>query len=247
LATCAKAQYSAPYLKQPFTPFSREEAVAVAMREWRMWGEVTHDDLPSDEPVAEEAKQERKPGYWQRVGDYFWEGVPDSDDMVLGTGRHTREGAVFAPEKDANFAWSGAFISYVMKQAGADRRFPYASNHVVYINAAREVSLSQRKDAAISAEDPALYAPQVGDIICAARGKTRQVFADLPSQHRFYAHCDLVVAKEDGVLSVIGGNVRDSVSMKHVPVTQDGLLFENGAPLDNRYRWMVVLRVLYDQ
>jgi hypothetical protein len=44
---------------------------------------------------------------------------------------------------------------------------------------------------------------------------------------------------------VIGGNVDDAVTMKHVPVTQDGkLAMPNGQVLDTRYPWMVVLRLL---
>ena len=37
---------------------------------------------------------------------------------------------------DARYAWSAAFISYVMRIDGAGDRFPYAPNHSTYINAA---------------------------------------------------------------------------------------------------------------
>ena len=38
----------------------------------------------------------------------------------------------------------------------------------------------------------------------------------------------------------------DAVTMKHVPVTDDGkLATPDGTVLDTRYPWMVVLRVLY--
>ena len=59
-------------------------------------------------------------------------------------------------------------------------------------------------------------------------------------------HCDIVVALAPGLISVIGGNVDDAVTMKHVPVTPDGkLATPDGTVLDTRYPWMVVLRVLY--
>ena len=49
------------------------------------------------------------------------------------------------------------------------------------------------------------------------------------------------------MLSVVGGNVDDAVTVKHVPVTPDGHLAPpGGPPLDGRYPWFVVLRVLYD-
>ena len=48
-----------------------------------------------------------------------------------------------------------------------------------------------------------------------------------------------------GQISVIGGNVDDAVTLKHVPVTPAGRLARpNGAVLDSRYPWMVVLRLL---
>jgi hypothetical protein len=47
-----------------------------------------------------------------------------------------------------------------------------------------------------------------------------------------------------GQISVIGGNVDDAVTMKHVPVTADGkLATPDGMVLDDRYPWMVVLQV----
>ena len=48
-----------------------------------------------------------------------------------------------------------------------------------------------------------------------------------------------------GQIAVIGGNVDDAVTMKHVPVTADGkLATPDVVVLDTRYPWMVVLRLL---
>ena len=62
----------------------------------------------------------------------------------------------------------------------------------------------------------------------------------------FPAHCDIVVdTSVPGQIAVIGGNVDDAVTMKHVPVTADGkLAAPDGVVLDTRYPWMVVLRLL---
>ena len=47
-----------------------------------------------------------------------------------------------------------------------------------------------------------------------------------------------------GQISVVGGNVDDAVTMKHVPVTPDGrLATPDGQIIDPRYKWMVVLRL----
>ena len=39
---------------------------------------------------------------------------------------------------------------------------------------------------------------------------------------RFAGHCDMVVARGQQQISVIGGNVDHAVTMKHVPVTPQG-------------------------
>ena len=61
----------------------------------------------------------------------------------------------------------------------------------------------------------------------------------------------LAIARQDrcaGLLDVIGGNVDNSVSMKHVPVTTTGLLANpDGTNVDPDDAWFVVLRVLYDR
>ena len=50
-----------------------------------------------------------------------------------------------------------------------------------------------------------------------------------------------------GQISVVGGNVDDAVTLKHVPVTPDGrLATPDGQVLDPRYPWMVVLRLAVD-
>jgi hypothetical protein len=50
-----------------------------------------------------------------------------------------------------------------------------------------------------------------------------------------------------GQISVIGGNVEDSVTMNSLPVTADGkLATPEGIVLDTRFPWMTVLRLLVD-
>ena len=130
--------------------------------------------------------------------------------------------------------------------AGAGRRFPYSPNHADYINAARQRATGDRPILAITAERPESYAPQRGDLICMWRGRSAIRFDDLPTV-RFPGHCDIVVAPHPGSLDVIGGNVDNSVSMKHIPATQDGRLAgPDGIVLDPDHAWFVVLRVLYE-
>jgi len=205
------------------------------------------DDPPgSRPPPLPDEKPERWEGYWQRVGEYWWLGLDAGDPRSGLTGKHDEYGRVFNAKRDGYYAWSAAFVSYVFRIAGAGAAFPYSSNHADYINAAAEQAQGAATHWVVSAERPEAYAPQPGDLICEARVKAGRLhFDDLPAK-RFPAHCDIVAAKAPGQISVIGGNVDDAVTMKHVPVTDDGKLASpDGTVLDTRYPWMVVLRVSY--
>jgi hypothetical protein len=236
------------FARKPNVPFNREDAVAIALREWRLFGQPVDDDPPGTRPEPPaELKPERMPGLWQRVGEYWWLGI-DADNVDSSwTGKHDEYGVEFPARQDGHYAWSAAFISYVMRSAGAGARFPYSPSHSDYINAASEMSLNQTNGYVITAERPEAYAPKLGDIICMWRARVRPLkFSDLPAP-KFAGHCDLVVARSPAELSVIGGNVDDAVTMKHVPVTTDGLIATpDGVPVDTRYPWFVVLQVHYD-
>ena len=247
-ATPARDAHVPDFARRPYEPFSRTAAIAIALREWRLFGSPVADEDPSTRPpVDPAAKPERLPGLWQRVGEYWWLGLDAGDPARRWTGKHDGDGRVFPASQDGSFAWSAAFISYVMRIAGAGRHFPYAASHSVYIDAARAASLGRRPDLALRAEPADRAAPQPGDLICFARGWAEDLrFEDLPAG-RFASHCALVVTLAPGTLSVIGGNVDDAVALTHVPLTPDGMLAEpDGRAVDPRYPWSVVLRVLYD-
>jgi hypothetical protein len=185
-------------------------------------------------------KAERLPGLWQRVGEYWWTGLDAGAPQSGWTGKHDADGRVFPPADDSTHAWSAAFVSYVMRIAGAGARFPYASDHADYINAARR----RDRDWVVVAEPPDSYAPVPGDLICRGRGWASSLrFADLPAG-RFPAHCDIVVGTPPGRLLVIGGNVDDAVTLRAVPVTMGGrLAHPDGMVVDPDNPWMVVLRL----
>ena len=232
-----------PFARVPYEPFSRAAAVAIALREWRLFGSPIDDDPPGTRPPPlPDDKPERMEGLWQRVGEYWWLGVPANQQEAAWTGKHDATGGVFPASDDERFAWSAAFVGYVMRIAGAGARFPYADAHHVYIDAA-----FGHAGWAVTAEPPDSYAPLPGDLICASRGREPLRFADLPAG-RFPAHCDIVTAVAPGVLDVIGGNVDDAVTLKHIPTTPDGHLADAaGTVVDSRYPWCVVLRVGYDR
>jgi hypothetical protein len=233
-----------PFAKVPFQPFSRQAVVAVALREWRLFGQnIANPDAEATRVI----KPEREEGLWQRVGEYWWLGL-NAGSMESGwTGKHDGNGAMFPPEDDGDYAWSAAFISYVMRIAGAGQRFPYSADHADYINAARRVSLGETTAWAVSAERVQDYAPRLGDLVCFGRGTAKGLrYEDLPTPGLFTSHCDIVVdTTTPGQIEVIGGNVEDSVTMNTVPVTADGkLAAPEGVVLDTRFPWMAVLRLL---
>lgn len=238
-----------PFATVPFEPISRTAVTAIAEREWRLWGQGVDDDPPGTRPPPlPDQKPERWPGLWQRVGEYWWLGMNAGEPQDAWTGKTDGNGVVFPPNQDANFAWSAAFISYVMRIAGAGKSFPYAEAHSTYIDLAKQQKLGQVSGYLMTAERPSDYAPRPGDLICTGRGRAGELTYDmLPADH-FPAHCDIVVAANPGVLEVIGGNVDDAVTMKHVPVTPDGKLAgPDGVVLDPRYPWLVVLRGSYPE
>jgi hypothetical protein len=230
-----------PFARYPYQPFSREAAVQIALREWRAFGSpvvLPNTELPFD--------NERAEGLWQRVGEYWWLGLPMGYPEQGFTGKHDSNGRVFPEQEDGNYAWSAAFIDYVMRMAGARDRFLYSPTHSDYINASARRAAGVQPALVTVAEAPETYAPQRGDLICYSRTRQPIRFADLPTG-RFPGHCDIVVATKPGSLDVIGGNVDNSVSMKHIPVTADGRLANpDGTIVDPDHPWFVVLRVMYD-
>jgi Uncharacterized protein conserved in bacteria (DUF2272) len=226
-----------PFARGPYEPFSREAAVQIALGEWRAFRQpivYPNIELPEDE--------EREEGLWQRVGLYWWLGLDPSWPQSGWTGIHDQNGQVFPAGRDGFYAWSAAFISYVMRLAGAGSSFPYSENHADYIDAAAE----HAPGVALQAQRVEAYAPQIGDLICLWRGR-RVTFDQLPAG-RFPGHCDIVVGIRPGQLSVIGGNVDNAVAMKYVPTAADGhLAGPDGVVVDPDHHWFVVLRVLYQR
>ncbi len=243
LASCGGGHVP-DFAAKPFEPFNREDMVAIAMREWRLFGGPVDDDPPGTRPEPlPSRKPERLPGLWERVGEYWWIGQDPGLQEASWTGKHNQAGIVFPPAADGEHAWSAAFISYVMRIAGAGDRFPYAPDHASYVNAAASGTWPS-----LRAHPPESYAPKRGDLVCRGRDWAATLrFADLPTGHSWPGHCSIVVDVQPGMLSVLGGNVDDAVAMTHVPVTQSGMLANpDRTAVDGRFRWFVVLQVLYD-
>ena len=234
LAGCAAATVVPDFAARPYVPFNREDAIAIALREWRLFGGIS-DLAGSPEPAA--AKPERAPGLWERVGEYWWLGLGGTGREARWTGKHDESGRVFPAFDDERYAWSAAFISYVMRIAGAGDRFPYAANHAAYVNAA-----ASGRSPILTAHAPQSYAPKPGDLLCFGREWASGLrFPDLPTTRFWPGHCALVVAREGNTLSIVGGNDQDAVTMDHVTIAGDGTLTSGGS-----LKWPIAIEVRYD-
>ncbi len=229
------------FAQRDFAPFSRASAVAVAMDEWRLWGSRVDDDGDRGYVQTDATMGERRPGLWQRVGEYWWEGMNAGAPEAGWTGKHDALGQVFPVAVNGAYAWSAAFICYVMRIAGAGKNFPYAPDHAFYINYAARAAEGMVRDPLLVAEDPARYTPRLGDLLCYGRGRLGRdlSFSDLPTGYSFLGHCSIVVGVAPGVLSEVGGNVEDAVAMTHVKLDGAGLVD------DGSEHWLAVLRVMY--
>ena len=225
-----------PFARKPYEPISRDTIVAIAQREWRLFGSPT-----DDAPAQTVEKPERQQGLWQRVGEYWWLGLDAGATEAKWTGKHDENGVVFPPERDGDYPWSAAFVSYVMRIAGAGSRFPYAPDHAHYIDIAKRQALQQTSGWMVTAERPEDYAPRRGDLVCEGRDEASALrYDDLPVGHYFAAHCGVVVDTSlPQQIAVIGGNERDAVTMSHFAVTPDGKL----SPRDPSEHWLAILKL----
>jgi len=107
-------------------------------------------------------------------------------------------------------AWSSAFISYLMKTAGAGDDFKYAPSHSQYISQAVK-NRKENNAKKFKAYKPNEVDVQVGDLVC----YPRQSGVTYDSGAGYMSHCDLIISVNGNVAVGVGGNVSDSVSKKN--------------------------------
>ena len=186
----------------------QDEVVRIANEQWEFF----------DRGALEEGEGDA----WPQIVEYFQAANrPDVD---------TREEVV-------NTAWSAAFISWVMQEAGAGDEFIYSALHADYINQAIE---DRGSEAAFIAHPINEYSLQPGDLIGANRpdsdgsdGSDVIVsYDDAVDTGVYSSHVDIVVAIRPGEIDVIGGNVSGSVTLNTYQVDDEGKLTnpDNGDP-----------------
>jgi len=124
--------------------------------------------------------------------------------------------------------WSAVFVSYVMRTAGAGAAFRYSPAHQDYVAAARRNRIDNVVSSPFWAYRADEVAPQVGDLICAARDNSGASYDNIGDKQRRKTHCDIVTEVRPGQLRVIGGNVRNNVDAKKIRRLPDGRLALDG-------------------
>jgi hypothetical protein len=199
----------------------RARLIHVAEREWRFFGGAQwRYRLPS----IGHARLEYEPGARERV-QYYW------SHALHRKVRDTRR-----------VGWSGAFISFVMKDAGAKARFPYSGTHTTYIARAIENRKKGRLKAPIVGYRPGEYAPRPGDMVC--NSLTSGI--DYDHINRPYAaHCDVVVGRGFRQIFVIGGNLTNSVRKRTLLTDESGHVYPHQPRRIDPYvkRWFVIIKV----
>jgi hypothetical protein len=109
-----------------------------------------------------------------------------------------------------NEAWSSAFISYLMKMAGAGDDFKYSQSHSQYIAQAVK-NRKENNDKKFKAYKPNEVDVKVGDLVC----YPRQSGVTYDSGAGYKSHCDLIISINGDVAVGVGGNVSNSVSKKN--------------------------------
>ena len=149
-----------PFARVPYEPISRASVVAVALREWRLFGAPVDDDPPDTRPPPPpDQKPEREEGLWQRVGEYWWLGMNAGSPEAAWTGEHERRATSFPPtSRRLRLVGRVCFVcDAYCRRRGA---FPYSASHFTYINIAKQMATGQASNWVITAERPESYAPR---------------------------------------------------------------------------------------
>jgi hypothetical protein len=152
---------------------------------------------------------------WPRVGEYWDSADPRHAAAVRAAAARTGDRELWPAWRRA---WSAAFISWVMREAGAPGFAPNPA-HARYLEAA----LGRDPGSVVEIGG---YAPQPGDLVCAGRGSGPRDSAEFMGRLRqrsgyFPSHCDVIVEVGPDQAVLIGGNVKNGVTATATPL-QDG-------------------------
>lgn len=204
----------------------RNSIIDAARTEWNHWGKSFWDLESKDISIAHKDDEVQFAKYVVENYCAVGGGNPSIEDIC-----------------DDRYYWSAVGMSFIMKQSGLNKQqFPFAQAHSVWIR--KFVEARKKSDAAAIywAFRPGEVGAelQVGDLIAYSRvpgtniAKAAKLFDRTSS---YPSHTDVVVAAQAGSVDVIGCNVRDSVTLKRLPVNAAGHI------MDTSHAWFAVLKL----
>lgn len=224
----------------------RRRIVDAAVQEWAWFGFSTDVQArtppPQSGPRGPFVYPRLSPEESARVASSiagYWAAIPNSDWILQRQNSAWQTEGAGVRWRDA---WSAAFISWVMCEAGVgdSAAFQRAIAHHSYIDQAILASETADKQAAYRAYALGSAAILPGDLLCRGSRPAYSSIAQRRAQlgEGARTHCDIVVKVDDDAqqISVIGGNVRATVRMKILPATRDASpalrpIADNGRPL----------------
>lgn len=150
----------------------------------------------------------------------FGNGIIKEQNMEPEITRYWAEGLNMPHQSVTAVPWSAAFISWVIRKAGAGKKFKYSARHSTYIHWAIE-NLKNNKGH-FRAYQPKTKPLQVGDMVCYAR----QSGVNYDTGTDYDSHCDIItsISKRNGTAIGIGGNVSNSVSATTYNINKEGYI-----------------------
>lgn len=130
-----------------------------------------------------------------------------------------------------NLIWGAVFISYLVRMAQGGNKFSYSDRAIDLMRAAKKNKVDKTLANPFWLYDIAEQAPEEGDLLCNWRNDPFTYndidpddFGPRPAQ------CEVIVAKEDNVLTTIGGNLSHSVGKHTVALDAQGKVPSGSKP-----------------
>lgn len=124
---------------------------------------------------------------------------------------------------DRGWPWSAAFISWCVEKAGGYDDFLLAAAHARYVHQAvnRRENETNGSFWGFRLNE---HKPEVGDIVCMARGDFSVNYDHAKERDRYESHCDIIIAVREDHVSTIGGNISHNVDRKTFRTNSGGFL-----------------------
>lgn len=148
-----------------------------------------------------------------------------ADYWNRGLGWSVTEEQVLDPSFQEDYAWSAAFISWVMKVSGAEDNFPYSPTHAYYVIETTNNRFNNEK-AKFKAYSVDEVKPKPSDIVCRRRGNSNATYDNVSPYDTL--HCDIVTDVYKDKIEAVGGNISNKVKKVDISLDSQGYINESG-------------------